>query len=312
MNARIKRTLSIVSLAATILTIPMQAKDPSAGGVPVTVTVTAAAESGKRMPAIEKEDVLVKKGADRIPVSNWVAAQGENAGLELFILIDDASTTSLGLHLDELRAFINAQPATTQIGVGYTRNASIDIVQNFTDDHALAAKALRLPLGTAGAFGSPYLSVADLMKRWSETPNRREIILITDGADRAHRGNFANPDVDTAATVAQRTGTMIHSIYFPGVSNGYYRNFREWLYAQNNLARLSEASGGEFLYLGRQAPVSLTTYLNELQNVFDNQYRLTFSIAPGKKAGLKAVRVDTELAGVQFTAPGAVWVPPSN
>ena len=63
------------------------------------------------------------------------------------------------------------------------RNATVQIVQNFTTDHVLAAKALRLPLGFVGAYGSPYLPVIDLMKRWPESPNHREVAMVSDGID---------------------------------------------------------------------------------------------------------------------------------
>jgi hypothetical protein len=301
--------VSIVALAAMTVSIPLEAKEPGiAGGVPVKMTVTASVENGKRLPAIEKEDVFVNKGKDRLQVTGWIPATGENAGLELFILIDDASTSSLGLHLEELRTFVDAQPSTTSIGVGYTRNGGVEIARNFTADRSLASKAFRLPVGSPGAFGSPYLSVADLMKRWQDTPNRREVILVTDGIDRARRGNFANPDVDYAAGIAQRTGTMIHTIYFPGIGH-WNRNFWESTNGQNNLAKLSEATGGESFFLGRQAPVTFTPYLDELQKVIDNQYLLTFVVAPGKKAGLQYITVSTEIAGVDFNTPDAVWAP---
>ena len=52
------------------------------------------------------------------------------------------------MHLDDLKTFINAQPSTTLVGVGYMRNATVQIVQDLTTDHAAAAKALRLPLGS--------------------------------------------------------------------------------------------------------------------------------------------------------------------
>src|ERR1700747_318205 len=105
---------------------------------------------------------MVYQGRDRAKVTDWLPLQGEHAGLELFILIDDASNTSLGSQLEDIRQFINSQPATTAIGVGYMQNGGTTIGQNFTTDHAQAAKALRLPLGNAGASASPYLSVVDL------------------------------------------------------------------------------------------------------------------------------------------------------
>jgi hypothetical protein len=40
------------------------------------------------------------------------------------------------------------------------RNATVQIVQNLTTDHAAAAKALRLPIGSAGCIRQP-LSFGD-------------------------------------------------------------------------------------------------------------------------------------------------------
>jgi hypothetical protein len=279
-------------------------------GAPAKMIVTANVEKGKRVPDIQKEDVSVKKGKDPLQVTEWVAAQGDRAGLELFILIDDASTSNLGVQLEDLRKFINAQPATTSVGVGYARNATVEIRQNFTTDHAQAAKALRLPLGSAGSYGSAYLSAIDLMKRWPETANRREILLVADGIDRAHRSRNAlfNPDVDTAAAVAQRTGTIVHSIYFPGVGH-WGRNFWQATNGQNGLAKLAEMTGGESFFLGSGAPVSFAPYLNDLQRILDNQYLLTFSVQPGAKAGLQYVNVQTEIAGVDLATPDAAWAP---
>jgi hypothetical protein len=308
----VNRSILAMSLAAMVLSsFPMMAKNPAeTDTVPVTMTVTASVDNGKRMPDIQKEDVVVKKGKDRLPVTEWVAARGDHAGLELFILIDDASDASLGNKLNELRTFINAQPATTSVGVGYMRNATVQIIQNPTTDHALAAKALRLPLGSVGAYGSPYLSVADLMKRWPASANRHEVILVSDGIDRAHRGRNAllNPDVDTANDVAQRTGTIIHTIYSPGVGH-WHRNFWQANNGENALAKLSDVTGGESFYLGLQSPVSFTPYLDQLQKILNNQYLLSFEVKPDKKAGLQRVNLSTEVPGVDFDAADAVWVP---
>ncbi len=306
------RSIATLTAAAIfgIATLGAATAGTTDSNVPVKMVVTANVENGKRAPEIKQEDVIVKKGKDRLQVTEWVPATGDRAGLELFILIDDSSVSTLGNQLSDLRKFIEAQPATTAIAVGYARNASVEILQNFTTDHAAAAKALRLPLGYAGAFGSPYLSVVDLMNRWPDTPNRREVLLVTDGIDRAHRAHNAllNPDVDTAASVAQRTGTLVHSLYFPGVGH-WGRNFWAATNGQNGLAKLAEATGGESFYMGWPEPVSFAPYLDNFQKVLDNQYLLTFYPTPGKKAGLQFVDVTTEVAGVDLSTPDAVWVP---
>src|ERR1700735_4597302 len=92
------RSAITMSFAAMVMfSISLQAKDPGAPAtVPVRMTVTASVDDGKRMPVLEKEDIILKKGKDRLQVTGWVPAQGDRAGLELFILIDDASASSLG------------------------------------------------------------------------------------------------------------------------------------------------------------------------------------------------------------------------
>jgi hypothetical protein len=197
--------------------------------------------------------------------------------------------------------------------VGYMSNATVQIVQNFTADHDQAAKALRLPLQNAGAFGSPYLSVIDLMKRWPTHPNRREIVMVTDGIDRARRNvgtrmPTINPDVDTASDVAQRTGTIIYTIYSPGIGH-WHRNFWRANNGQIGISKLSEETGGESYYLGVQSPVSFKPYLDDVQKMINNQYILGFLAKPKNKAGLQGVQISTEVAGVDFSAADSVWVP---
>ncbi len=91
------------------------------------------------------------------------------------------------------------------------RNGSVDTVQELTKDHALAEKALRLPLGaTAVGYTSPYLSLSDLMKKWPETADRREILMITSGIDPLGGGfsddPYNNPYLKEAFDRAQRGG----------------------------------------------------------------------------------------------------------
>jgi hypothetical protein len=278
----------------------------------MTVTVRTLGEN-KRMPEISHEDVIVKQGKDRLKVTNWTPARGDRAGLDLFILIDDASDTSLGSQLGDLSSFINAQASTTAVGVGYMRNGTVQIAQNFTNDHGLAANALRLPIASSGAYGSPYLSVIDLMKRWPAGSNRREVVMVTDGIDRFRgaprhsRLGYMNPDVDTASQVAQRTGTIVNTIFARGVGHKA-NNFWEINNGQNGISKLADETGGEAFYVGTQNAVSFKPYLDSLQTSLDNQYLLEFRAMPGKSSGPQYVKLTTEVAGVELNSADSVWV----
>src|SRR5262249_47148068 len=155
-------------------------------------------------------------------------------------------------------------------GVGYMRNGTVFTVQNLTTDHALAAKSVRLPVGNA-ADNSPYLSVTDLMKKWPVSENRREIVMITSGADALNGNPFSNPYLDAAVERAQRGGFIIYSIYTPaaGIAG---RGLVRGNLAQTGLDMLSQKTGGATYYLGLGAPVDIGPYLKDINHSLRNQY----------------------------------------
>ena len=111
---------------------------------------------------------------ERTQIADW--KHGEK--LYLAVVIDDSLASGIANQWDDLKAFLTSQPNTTYVSVSYARNGTVVVAQDFTNDHELAAKALRLPLGSGGAFSSPYLALQDLMKRWPASADRHSILLI--------------------------------------------------------------------------------------------------------------------------------------
>jgi len=287
-------------------------QQPPMTGTQVHMVVTAEAHHGKdAVPVVQREDVMVYQGHDRVRTSDWLPLQGEHAGLELFLLLDDAAGSSLGSQLEDIRRFIDSQPSTTRIGVGYMRDGTVVMAQNLTEDHAKAAKSLRLPVGIAGIDASPYFSIMDLIKRWPETPVRREILLVTDGIDRYGPGGASDPYVDQTIEQAQRAGIVIFSIYTPGAGH-FGHTFWRINWGQNYLSQLSDETGGESYYLGSEALVSFSPYLEDLGRRLLNQYLLTFSAKPVQKAGMQTVKLRTEVSNVELVAADHVYVPKSE
>ena len=284
------------------------AQEASSTGVPVHVVVTVEPRHGSNVPVINREDAMVYQGHDRAKVTDWIPLQGERAGLQLFILVDDAASTSLGSQLEDVRQFISAQPSATAIGVAYMRNGTAEILENPTNDHTRAAKALRLPLGDPGASASPYFSLVDLIKRWPEVPVRREILMLSDGIDRFGGSGPSNPYVDSATEEAQRAGIVIHSIYTPGVGH-FGHSFWRTNWGQNYLSQISDETGGESYYLGFGAPVSFAPYLDDLSHRLTRQFLLTFLAKPEKKAGFQSFKLRTEVPNAELVAADRVYVP---
>jgi hypothetical protein len=275
------------------------------GGATITVTVTGKKEAP---PVVAKDDIQLSQGKERKQVANWVKAEK----LYLAILIDDSLDSQVASQWNDVKQFINAQPATTSIAVGYATNGTVRVAQDFTTDHDLAAKALRIPFGTPAAYSSPYLSVIDWMKRWPSTGDRRSLLLISSGID-YFRGGFGPiyPDVDTAISIAEKGNINLWSIYAEGAGHTR-RSFFLLNTAQNNLSKLSDETGGESFYLGTSAPVSFKPYLDELEMHLNNQYLLTFAGDGGPKGKFVSIRLKTELAHTEFLHANQAWLRPAK
>jgi hypothetical protein len=297
-----------VLLAGALASPTLAAQDSTQAGVPAQMVVTVQPRKGSVMPDISREDVMVHQGRDRRKTLDWVPLQGDRAGLELFLLIDDSSNFSLGSKLDEIKQFIQAQPASTKVGIAYMQNGTARVAQDLTDDHALAGKALRLSLGVGGANASPYFALQDLIKRWPEHNERREVVMITNGADRLWGNKPADTYVDSALDAAQKAGILVYSIYTPSKGRGG-RGFGRTNWGQNYLSQMAEGTGAQSYYLGNGAPVSFVPYLDDLAGRLKRQYLLTFQARPEKKAGLQSVKVTTEVPNASLDSAKQVFVP---
>jgi hypothetical protein len=296
-------------LTLGLLVPSMAAQQPALSpGVPAKMVVTVEARHGSTVPVINREDVMVYEGHDRDQVTDWTPLQGNHAGLELFILLDDGLSTSVGSQLNELQKFISAQPATTAIGIGYMRDGTVAVAQNLTADHAQAAKALRLPIGERGISASPYLSITDLIKKWPLHQERREILMISDGIDALYGGGPDDPYVDQAIEEAQKAGVIVFSIYARGAGH-YGHSLWRVNWGQNYESQLSDETGGEAYYLGLESPVSFAPYLDDLTQRLTRQYLLTFLAKPEKKAGARQVKLRTEVPNAELVAADKVYTP---
>jgi hypothetical protein len=65
------------------------------------LTVEARHDHDKNIPSLNKEDVMYK-GHARLTVTDVVSCTGENAGLELYALIDDSTSPIVGSQFDDL------------------------------------------------------------------------------------------------------------------------------------------------------------------------------------------------------------------
>jgi hypothetical protein len=333
----------LCALCALTLTAPIVVSQEASaqGSAQAHLVITNEAVRGDGdVPTLQQGDVKVKQGKTFLKVNQLIPAKGENAALQLFVLIDDTLGSSVGNNLNDIRDFINAQPAATVVAIGYMSNATVNVVQNFTADHELAVKALRLPRGSLSTMDSPYLSLISLVKGWQQQNVRREVLMVTDGIDRLrgeqpmasglgpnpatrssrlgpnygpvyHSMPNMTPDVNSASEISQRYNVLVYSLYSPGVGRAA-RSSWDLQIGLSGLTKLADETGGDCFSLGTSNAVTFKPYLERLQKLFDNQYYVVFQPIPGKKAGLQRVNLSTEVSNSEIAAPDNVWVPASK
>ncbi len=302
--------LTTFFIAAAFLAVAAIPQTQAPATTTVTTVVTVLGPKFTAPPAISKDDISVYESKDKKEVSGWTPAQGEKAGLQLAILIDDANSMDLGNQLSDIRTFINGQPKTTGIGLFYASNGGVQPVSQFSTDHEAVAKTLRLPFGNYGAYSSIYLSTMSLIKGWPATAGvRREILMIADGIDR-FRGDPYSPDIQSTYVAAEKAGVIIHTLYCTGVGRASHSLFRV-NYGQSNLAQITDKTGGYSFFQGTQTPISFAPYLEQLDTILKNQYFLSWNTKrPTKgKGDLRTYRIKTELRDIDISSSDQIWVP---
>src|ERR1700680_4930028 len=81
----------------TLISPIAHSQDKSAAKtVPVHLVITdAAVRDENELPPLQREDVKVKQGKNFLQVTQLIPAQGDNAALQLMILIDDTLNPSV-------------------------------------------------------------------------------------------------------------------------------------------------------------------------------------------------------------------------
>jgi VWFA-related protein len=227
--------------------------------------------------------------------------------LSIAIVIQDDLSASFNLQLNDIKDFIRGLPRGTRVMTAYSRGGSMDVRQRFTDDLELAAKSLRIAVGSPSAGPrSPFDGIDQVLGRFDAVPaGRRAILLFSDGLDSSEGLNLASIaqsfTLDQAILKAQRRSVAVYSFYAPTqlTENG---NSVFVLAAQGALSKLSEETGGRAFYQGSIAPVSYVPFFRELVMSLNRQFSLTY-LSTHMKKGYHKVRVTSTNPEIKIQHP---------
>jgi hypothetical protein len=294
---------SILTAAFFALTAGSAFAVPSASFI-----VTAEASKSAQAPSLTVNDVIARVNKQTAEITSWHALRDDPAGLELWIMIDDGTDTSIGTQFNDIRNFIRRQPPEVKVAIGYLRNGSVLTVQKPTVDREVAVKTLRLPLGQPGISASPYIALSDFLHKLPAAPQPREIVLISSGIDPYYPG-FApeDPYLQSAVENSEKAGVPIYTIYY---SSAGHAGHSYWLLnsGQNDLSYLSEQTGGEFFWQGNSNPVAFQPFFEDINRRIAEQYVVKVE-ADKVHSGFERLHLGTEAPHVSLVGPSQVYLP---
>jgi VWFA-related protein len=309
-NFRISAALAVFVSAAVLAQTPPSAQNINS--IPVTVTVTAIGHGDTAPPLIPIRDVIVHQNNKVRHVISWEPVNPADPKLDLVIVIDDALANSLATRYGAIRSFLAALPAGARVAVAYANRGTIQLAQQTTTDHGLAAKALRNPAGVQINDNSPYESIEFLARGWPARQGRRVMVFISSGIDIHSSGEGPNPEdwitMRKAIDATQTKDVVIYSIFArPFMESSLTESMLSK--GQDGLNYLSTQTGGKAFYAGLASDPDFNPYFHEIQKDLEQQYTLTFQAEPGAKAGFAELRVALETKTPQLRYPARVFVP---
>jgi len=325
------RTPRILASAAGALLL-LSALAPAALAQTPTLLVLRAApaktkkgeNSGPLAPLVKDDIGEVKIGGKTAPVTGFDPLLKGPHNLQLMVLLDSMQQigSSPG-QFDDLTQFFKDLPSNVEIGVGWMLQGKVKVVQTFTTDRDLAAKALVPKTKEEAASskndnGNPFRCLADLASHWpdGDPAKLRAVLMFTDGIIRNNSAgqdslDQANPDIEAAANNLQRSGIVPYPFFYMDVvAPDPTRGEGGQLEGQQNFSQLDETTGGAGLYEGMFAPGNFSPLLNRLYSTLQSEAVVTVAApgGPGKtqRLDLKSNRDDIRLVGPDNVTTGNV------
>jgi hypothetical protein len=195
--------------------------------------------------------------------------------LNLAILIQDDLVSRVGNEIKLTREFIGDLPSGSQVMVGYIRAGSLQVTQSFTTDLSLAAKALRIPVGsTAASPFNPYVDLREALKKFPQGNGKyNAVLLISDGLDTSRGFDFSSSvksiDLDRAVSEAKRRNVAVYTFYAPSVGLTSFSR-QAVSFGQSALKRLADETGGRAFFQGTDF-VTFDAYFRSFSKTINEQ-----------------------------------------
>jgi hypothetical protein len=328
-KSRLLNPARLLAAAASAFLLFSASAPAAQAQTPTLITLRAMPEKAKRgetftpLPPLTQADIAeIKLGGKVVPITAFDPVLKGPHVLQIMVLLDSMQMIGGNGQFDAIKKFMNDMPSNVEIGVGWMLQGQVKIVQPFTTDRDLAAKALIQKTREEADNpkmdnGNPYSCLRWLSAHWpnGDPAKLRAVIMFTDGIIRNNSqpqsGDQLNPDVDGASLLLQKEGVVPYPFFyldFPVVDAN--RPEGGQLEGQTNFSQLTADTGGEGLWEGQFSPGSFDPLLNKFYSVLQNEVVVTVTAPakPGKQLRLdvKSSKEDIKIAGPDQVTVGNI------
>src|SRR5580704_3223953 len=248
-----KLGLSIALTAGAILAASpsFAQKNDQTGQGRAVVTILPSAKNGT-VSQVPAQSLKLKVNGKDSAVTNFTPLADANSPVELVLLLDSGSRTSLGSEFNDIESFVKEMPPNTKMAIAYMDAGRAAFSSQLSTNAADVLKGLHLSTGFPGSNASPYFCLSDLAKNWPshDRTARREVLMVTDGVDNYDRSyDPDDPYVASAINDSVRGGLIVYSIYWKDMgraNNSWYESNA----GQNLLLAVTQATGGNSYWEG--------------------------------------------------------------
>ena len=179
----LKFKVLVAAAAALMLAVPVFAQNEGQGQGRALLTVIPKAKSGAA--DLTQQDLSLTVNGKSADITRLTSFPNPGDRLEVVVMIDSGSRTSLGTQLNDISDFVKSLPPNAKVAIAYMDNGVAELTGPLTSDHQAALKGLHVPIGIPGENASPYFCLSDLAKHWPSQDRgaRREVVMITAGID---------------------------------------------------------------------------------------------------------------------------------
>jgi Ca-activated chloride channel homolog len=257
-------------------------------------------KKGKLATNLDKTDFKVYE--NNIPQTITNFANETNLPLAIALLIDASSSIRDKLQFEQeasMDFFFATLRRQIDRGVLVSFDTTLEVLQDFTDDPDLMAKALKKlrPGGGTRMFDAIFFACQEKLQK-AQAP-RKALVLISDGED-----NASTHSLDDVIEIAHRTETAIYTISTN--SAGFFG-----MSAPKNdelLKKLADETGGRALF--PMKALDLGRSFQEISQELRHQYSLAYrSTDIAKNGAFRPIRIECTVKGLKVNARKGYFAP---